>query len=69
MAGPTPNRVGTGDLYNRFKPEPMIERTKEYRESIKEAIENPKTADGWAGVLIPAVATGIAITLARRYLS
>lgn len=68
MAGPTPNRVGTDDLYDRFGPEPLEERTAAYREEIRFAIDNPTRARGWTGVLIPAVATAIAISVVQRWL-
>lgn len=68
MSGPTPNDVGTGDLYDRIGAEPLIEKTEQWRAMLAEAVDNPQEADGWIGILLPAIATAVALSIVRRYL-
>jgi hypothetical protein len=65
---PAPDDVSTDDMYDRFGPEPLIEKTAGIRSSLMTAVRNPQEAGGWPGVIIPAVATALAIQALRRYL-
>lgn len=42
------------------------QRSNDLFDGIEETLRNPDQADGWTGILIPAVATGLAIALIRR---
>jgi hypothetical protein len=65
---PAPDDVNSADMYDRFGPEPLIEKTAEIRSSLMTAVRNPQEAGGWPGVIIPAVATALAIQALRRFL-
>jgi len=67
MSGPTPGDVGSDDLYDRFGPTPLIERTDELRDMIGETIRNPDDASGWPAILIPALASAFLINYMRRF--
>lgn len=68
MSGPSPDDVDTGDLYDRFEPEPLISRTREYVDTIRETIRNPDDAEGWPAIIIPAIVSAVAINYLRRHL-
>jgi len=68
MSGPTPSDVGTGDLYDRFNPTPLVERTGELREKVGTTLRNPDEASGWPAILIPALASAVLINYLRRFL-
>jgi hypothetical protein len=63
---PSPNDVNDPDMYDRFGPEPLINKTAGIRASLMNAVRNPQEAGGWPGVIIPAVATALALSVVRR---
>lgn len=65
MTGPSPDRVGTSDLYQRFVPEPLVD-TEQLRDRITSALENPADAEGWIGILLPAVVSALLINYLRN---
>jgi hypothetical protein len=64
MSGPSPDRVGTSDLYQRFVPEPLVD-TEQLRDRVTSALENPSNAEGWLGILVPAVVSALLINWLR----
>lgn len=65
---PSPNKVGSGDLYERLGPDPLINKTATIRQTVMNTIRDPDQADGWPAILIPALATGLAVSIMRRYI-
>lgn len=65
---PAPDDVNTNDMYDRFGPEPLIEKTAGIRSNLMATVQDPQNAPGWFGVIVPAVVTAIAIQGIRRYL-
>lgn len=66
MSGPRPSDVGGSDLYDRFGPKPLIDRTAVFRDRLKDALMNPEQATGWPGILIPAVISALLINFLRN---
>jgi len=65
---PDPNRVDESDLYGILGEPSLGQKLAPARAAIADAVKNPQDADGWAGVLIPAVATAVALQAVRRFL-
>jgi hypothetical protein len=67
MSRPRPSDVDSNDLYNRFGPEPLINRTREFRDAIMAAVRDPDDAQGWPAILIPAIVSALLINVLRRW--
>jgi len=63
---PSPDDVNSGDLYDRIGNTPN--KLGAYVTQIRDAVRDPQGADGWLAILIPAIVTGLAVTLLRRLL-
>jgi len=63
---PDPNNVNTGDLYDRFGNTPNALGA--FVTRLRDAVRDPQDTGGWLAILLPAIVTGLAVTLLRRLL-
>lgn len=61
---PSPSDVGKTDLYGTFGS--SANAVSELTGNVVEGLREPDEAEGWIGILIPAIVTGLAIAFARR---
>jgi len=63
---PSPDDVNSGDLYKRFGNAPNALGA--FVTRLRDAVRDPQDTEGWLAILLPAIVTGLAVTLLRRVL-
>lgn len=62
---PDPSDVGTSEMYGSSGPT-ATDRVAGTVGRVIDGVRSPDDAEGWVGILLPAIVTGIAIEAVRR---